>query len=167
MLEGSIRRVGDEMRINAQLIDGSTSGHLWAERFDGRWADVFALQDKVVGSIAGALELRLVSSAQADRAGGTDNPAAYDAYLKGMDIYDRQQHAPGVCASSDALAARRATRSEFRRGLCPARLGLLERGHHSRRGHGAFDRRGLCKVHETLEAASGIPRRAIISSSPS
>ena len=60
LLEGSIRRVGDDMRINAQLIDGSTSGHLWAERFDGRWADVFALQDKVVGSIAGALKLRLV-----------------------------------------------------------------------------------------------------------
>ena len=89
LLEGSIRRVGDDMRINAQLIDGSTSGHLWAERFDGRWSDVFALQDKVVGSIAEALKLRLVGGAPAERAGGTDNPAAYDAYLKGMDIYNR------------------------------------------------------------------------------
>ena len=62
LLEGSIRRVGDDMRINAQLIDGSTSGHLWAERFDGRWSDVFALQDKVVGSIAEALKLRLVAA---------------------------------------------------------------------------------------------------------
>ena len=89
LLEGSIRRVGDDMRINAQLIDGSTSGHLWAERFDGKWSDVFALQDKVVGSIAEALKLRLVGGAPAERAGGTDNPAAYDAYLKGMDIYNR------------------------------------------------------------------------------
>ena len=89
LLEGSIRRVGDDMRINAQLIDGSTSGHLWAERFDGRWSDVFALQDKVVSSIAEALKLRLVGGAPAERAGGTDNPAAYDAYLKGMDIYNR------------------------------------------------------------------------------
>ncbi|GLS30815.1 TolB amino-terminal domain-containing protein [Mesorhizobium albiziae] len=89
LLEGSIRRVGDDMRINAQLIDSSTSGHLWAERFDGRWAEVFALQDKVVSSIAGALQLRLMSGAQADRAGGTTNPAAYEAYLKGMDIYNR------------------------------------------------------------------------------
>lgn len=64
LLEGSIRRVGDDMRINAQLIDGSTSGHLWAERFDGRWAEVFTLQDEVVGSIAGALKLRLVSGVQ-------------------------------------------------------------------------------------------------------
>ncbi len=89
LLEGSIRRVGDDMRINAQLIDSSTSGHLWAERFDGRWADVFALQDKVVGSIAGALQLRLMSVAPVARSGGTNNPDAYDVYLKGMDIYNR------------------------------------------------------------------------------
>ena len=90
LLEGSIRRVGNDMRINAQLIDSSTSGHLWAERFDGRWADVFALQDRVVGSIAGALQLRLVNGAHPARAGGTSNPAAYDAYLKAMDIYNRK-----------------------------------------------------------------------------
>ena len=88
LLEGSIRRVGDDMRINAQLIDGSTAGHLWAERFDGSWTDVFALQDKVVGSIAGALKLRLVSGTQ-DSGGGTENPAAYDAYLRAMEIYNR------------------------------------------------------------------------------
>ena len=91
LLEGSIRRVGDDMRINVQLIDGSTAGHLWAERFDGQWADVFALQDKVVGSIAGALKLRLVSpQGKADFAGGTSNPAAYEAYLRGMEIYNRR-----------------------------------------------------------------------------
>ena len=91
MLEGSIRRVGDDMRINAQLVDGSTTGHLWAERFDGQWADVFALQDKVVASIAGALKLRLVSAqGKADFAGGTRNPAAYEAYLMGMEIYNRR-----------------------------------------------------------------------------
>ncbi|PAQ11457.1 adenylate/guanylate cyclase domain-containing protein [Mesorhizobium temperatum] len=89
LLKGSIRRVGDDMRINAHLIDSSTSRHLWAERFDGRWADVFALQDKVVGSIAGALQLRLVSVAPAARSGGTNSPEAYDVYLKGMDIYNR------------------------------------------------------------------------------
>ncbi|MER9445551.1 guanylate cyclase [Mesorhizobium sp. M0340] len=91
ILEGSIRRVGDDMRINAQLIDGSTTGHLWAERFDGQWTDVFALQDKVVVSIAGALKLRLVSAqGKADVAGGTRNPAAYEAYLQGLEIYNRR-----------------------------------------------------------------------------
>ena len=60
ILEGSTRRAGEDMRLNAQLIDAETGGHVWAERFDGQWADVFALQDKVVGSIAGALKLRLI-----------------------------------------------------------------------------------------------------------
>ena len=90
LLEGSIRRVGEDMRINAQLIDATNAGHLWAERFDGQWADIFALQDKVVASIAGALKLRLVGSqGKSDFAGGTKNPAAYDAYLRGMDLYLR------------------------------------------------------------------------------
>ena len=47
VLEGSVRRAGDQVRINAQLIDATTGGHLWAERYDGSLADVFALQDKV------------------------------------------------------------------------------------------------------------------------
>ena len=119
LLEGSIRRVGDDMRINAQLIDGSTSGHLWAERFDGRWAEVFALQDKVVGSIAEALKLRLVSGAPAARAGGTDNPAAYDAYLKGLDIYNRDNTPEEFAEAVKHLRAGGATRSEFRRGVTP------------------------------------------------
>ena len=50
ILEGSTRRAGEDMRLNAQLIDVETGGHVWAERFDGQWADVFALQDKVVGA---------------------------------------------------------------------------------------------------------------------
>ena len=88
LLEGSIRRVGDDMRINAQLIDGSTSGHLWAERFDGKWSDVSRCRTR-----SSAASRRRSSSAwsaaQGERAGGTDNSAAYDAYLKGMDIYNR------------------------------------------------------------------------------
>jgi adenylate cyclase len=89
ILEGSTRRAGEDMRLNAQLIDAETGGHVWAERFDGQWADVFALQDKLVGSIAGALKLRLVTShGKADVAGGTDNPDAYEAYLRGLQLQD-------------------------------------------------------------------------------
>ena len=87
ILEGSTRRVGDEMRINAQLIDATTGGHLWAERFDGKWSEVFALQDRVVENVASALELRLVTGAgKADIAGGTADPAAYDAFLRGLEL---------------------------------------------------------------------------------
>jgi adenylate cyclase len=85
ILEGSTRRVGEEMRINAQLIDAETGAHLWAERFDGPWAEVFALQDKVVGQVAAALKLRLVSG-QAEMAGGTKNPAAYETYLRARQL---------------------------------------------------------------------------------
>lgn len=85
IIEGSTRRVGDDMRINAQLIDAQSGGHIWAERFDGQWADVFALQDKVVGQVAAALKLKLVSG-QAEMAGGTKNPAAYDAYLRARQL---------------------------------------------------------------------------------
>lgn len=87
ILEGSTRRVGEEMRINAQLIDAESGAHIWAERFDGAWADVFALQDKVVAHVASALELRLViGEGKAEIAGGTSNPAAYEAFLRGLEL---------------------------------------------------------------------------------
>jgi TolB-like protein len=87
VLEGSIRRVGDDLRINAQLIDTASNGHLWAERFDGAWGDVFALQDQVVEKVADALELRLVSGARlAESPGATSVPAAYDLYLQALGL---------------------------------------------------------------------------------
>ena len=95
ILEGSTRRAGDDMQLNAQLIDAETGGHVWAERFDGEWVDVFALQDKVVSSIAGALKLRLITGqGMADIAGGTSIPAAYDAYLRGLELYLRINNTP-------------------------------------------------------------------------
>ena len=87
ILEGSIRRAGDNLRINAQLIDTANSGHLWAERFDGAWGEVFALQDQVIKSVADALELRLVSGPRlADAPGATTVPAAYDLYLRAFGL---------------------------------------------------------------------------------
>jgi adenylate cyclase len=99
ILEGSIRRVGDELRINAQLIDGETGLHEWAERFDGTWADVFTLQDNVIQNVVNALELRLVPGQTAAQApGGTGNPAAYDAYLQGLELVWRDT--PGDLAKA-------------------------------------------------------------------
>ena len=88
IVEGSVRRLGDELRINAQLIDAESGGHLWAERFDGAWGDVFALQDRIVTRIAESLALRLRPQ-DLSAPGGTDLPAAYDAYLRGIEHYDR------------------------------------------------------------------------------
>jgi adenylate cyclase len=55
VLEGSVRRAGNQVRINAQLIDAATDAHLWAERFDGDTSDLFALQNEITSRIAVAL----------------------------------------------------------------------------------------------------------------
>jgi len=90
VLEGSIRRAGDQVRINAQLIDATTGGHLWAERYDGTLEDVFALQDKVTGSIVVALALNLTEGeVQLQSQKETNVPAAYDAFLQGWEFYRR------------------------------------------------------------------------------
>ena len=56
VLEGSVRRVGDQVRINAQLIDATTGGHLWAERYDGLLQDVFAMRSESASSITAAIQ---------------------------------------------------------------------------------------------------------------
>ena len=79
-LEGSVRRSGSQVRVNAQLIDAETDTHLWAERFDGNTSDLFALQDEVTSRIAIALNLELVG---AEAARSTDHPDALDFILRG------------------------------------------------------------------------------------
>ncbi len=90
VLEGSVRRVGDKVRINAQLIDATTGGHLWAERYDGSLADVFALQDKVTQKIVAALAVNLTAEERALTAQAeTGTPEAHDAFLRGWSHYRR------------------------------------------------------------------------------
>jgi TolB-like protein/ankyrin repeat protein/class 3 adenylate cyclase len=88
VLEGSVRRSGDQVRINAQLIDATTGGHLWADRYDGSMADVFALQDTVTRQIVNALQLKLVQGETTTSR--TVNTAAYDSFLKGWAHYQRR-----------------------------------------------------------------------------
>jgi tetratricopeptide (TPR) repeat protein len=88
VLEGSVRRAGDEIRINAQLIDATTGGHIWAERYDGTLEDVFDLQDQVTEQIVEALAISLTGAEQAEQARhGTENAQAHDAYLQGWARY--------------------------------------------------------------------------------
>jgi TolB-like protein/class 3 adenylate cyclase len=85
VLEGSIRRAGDEVRINAQLIDAVTDHHVWADRFDGKYESIFALQDKITERIVSALAVKLSASEQKVMAEkGTNNMVAYDTFLKAM-----------------------------------------------------------------------------------
>jgi tetratricopeptide (TPR) repeat protein len=85
LLEGSVRKAGDRVRITGQLIDTATATHLWAERFDGKLENVFDLQDKITASVVGAIAPKL-EQAEIERAKQkpTENLDAYDYFLRGM-----------------------------------------------------------------------------------
>jgi len=88
MLEGSVRKADQQVRITAQLIDGISGGHLWAERYDRKLADIFVVQDDVTRKIVDALEVNLVTDGK-DRPARmeTDNPDAYDCILRGREQF--------------------------------------------------------------------------------
>jgi TolB-like protein/class 3 adenylate cyclase len=83
VLEGSVQRGGNRMRVNVQLIDAETGSHLWAERFDKPLADLFDMQDEIVARLAGALNGQLVA-AEARRAEKAPSPDSMDLYFQGM-----------------------------------------------------------------------------------
>ncbi len=85
VLEGSVRKAGNRLRITGQLIDASTGAHLWADRFDGALEDLFDLQDQVTASVVGAIAPKL-EQAEIERAKRkpTASLDAYDYYLRGM-----------------------------------------------------------------------------------
>jgi adenylate cyclase len=90
VLEGSVRKVGDRVRITAQLVDGRTGGHLWAQRYDRRLDDIFGLQDEISRSIVEALEVQLLPGTPAGPAArSTTSPEAYEYYLKGRSFFLR------------------------------------------------------------------------------
>src|SRR5689334_3588481 len=82
VLEGSVRKAGSRVRITAQLIDGRTGGHIWADRYDRDLTDIFAIQDEISKAIVDALKIKLLPDEQrAIENRGTSNPVAYDLYL--------------------------------------------------------------------------------------
>src|SRR5258707_76382 len=88
VLEGSVRKAGNRVRITAQLIEAETGTHLWADRFDGSLEDVFDLQDKVAISVAGVIEPAL-QAAEITRSvsRATNDLTAYDLYLRAYATY--------------------------------------------------------------------------------
>ncbi|TIO71461.1 MAG: guanylyl cyclase, partial [Mesorhizobium sp.] len=83
VVEGSVRREGDAVRINVQLIDGKTGSNIWAERYDRDYSKLFALQDEVIGRIVEALSVRLTAGEKTQIARlPTQNLEAYDFYIR-------------------------------------------------------------------------------------
>jgi TolB-like protein/Flp pilus assembly protein TadD len=83
VLEGSVQRAADSVRINAQLVDAATGYHLWAEKYDRPLADIFALQDEISRRIADSLRIALGSGSDPAAGAPTRNLEAFDAYLRG------------------------------------------------------------------------------------
>jgi TolB-like protein/Flp pilus assembly protein TadD len=85
VLEGSVQKVGDQVRVNVQLIRAANDSHLWAETYDRKLTDIFGVENDVVKSIAQSLRAKLNGREQgALGVKPTDNPEAYDAYLRGL-----------------------------------------------------------------------------------
>ena len=83
VLEGSVRRSGNQVRVNAQLIDAATDAHLWAERFDSYTVDLFSLQNEITSQLANALGVELIA---AEAARPTEHPDALDYILRGRAV---------------------------------------------------------------------------------
>ena len=90
VLEGSVRKSGNRVRVTGQFIEAESGHHLWADRFDGNLIDIFDLQDQLVTRVVGAIAPQL-EKAEIERAKRqlTNNPAAYDFYLRGLANWNR------------------------------------------------------------------------------
>jgi len=88
VLEGSVRRSGNQVRVNAQLIEAETDAHVWAERFTGDLGDLFALQDEITSRIAIALDQAMV---RAEAARPTSNPDALDCVFRGRAVWAKSR----------------------------------------------------------------------------
>jgi adenylate cyclase len=110
VLEGSVRKAGGRVRISAQLIDGESNGHLWAERYDREDSDIFTIQDEISGAIAKALRVHLLpEEKKAIRKRGTTNPDAHNLYLMARQTYVISQEMDGKSAQAIVRICKRAT----------------------------------------------------------
>jgi tetratricopeptide (TPR) repeat protein len=102
VLEGSVRKSGNKIRVTAQLIRTVDSTHLWSETYDRPLDDIFAVQDEIANSIVQALQIKLMGGSLSRREGGTQNLEAYQLYLRAnsaMNLYTR----PSIVAAGEYL----------------------------------------------------------------
>jgi TolB-like protein len=103
VLEGSVQRGGDRLRVSVRLVDAATGAHLWAERFDKPVADLFNMQDEIVSRLAQALEAELLA-AEARRAERTPDPDAMDLYFLGRASFNRGHTANNLSQARSLFA---------------------------------------------------------------
>jgi TolB-like protein/thioredoxin-like negative regulator of GroEL len=87
VLEGSVRKSGNQVRVTAQLIEAGSDFHLWSETYDRELTDIFAIQDEIAGAIAEELKVRLLPAVEQPNQTGTTNLAAYELFLQGVNLW--------------------------------------------------------------------------------
>jgi adenylate cyclase len=100
VLEGSVQRDQNQVRVNAQLIDAKSGGHIWAERFDKPLANLFSMQDDIVASLASGLGTELMAN-EARRAERTPNPDSMDLYFQGMAWFNKGRNPADIARARD------------------------------------------------------------------
>jgi serine/threonine protein kinase len=122
VLEGSLQRSADKVRVNVQLIDTRTNAHVWASSYDRKLDDVFAVETEVANAIAQQLDAKLVQRISTERP--TANTAAYNAYLRGLGIEQGQSNIPSFQNAATAYAEAVKLDPDF--ALAWARLTLVQ-----------------------------------------
>jgi len=116
VLEGSVQKADDQVRVTVQLIRAATDSHVWAETYDRKLTDIFAVESEIAESIAKSLRARLTpGEKRAVMAKPTDNAEAYDAYLRRTRSLERDERVAGnIAASGGFLSSRGGAGPEFR-----------------------------------------------------
>ena len=104
ILEGSVRKSGDRIRVTAQLIDARSDRHLWSENYDRTLADVFAIQDEIAGAIGKALEIELLEAGGREVASETLDPEVYEQFLQARFLL-RQRNDAAIASAIEQLEA--------------------------------------------------------------
>ena len=161
VLEGSVRRVGNTVRVTVQLIDARTGYHVWAGNFDREWSSVLELQDDVARSVSEALQLVLDDTGESAQARLHPDPRAIDPYLEGLALL-RQPGDPSVLLNAEqAFRAAIAITPGFagaHAGLCRA---LLSRFDHTRDRAALREAEPECQKALNIDAALLDTRKAL------
>ena len=154
VLEGSVRKAGNRVRITAQLIEGASDSHIWAERYDRDLTDIFSLQDEISQAIVAALRLRLLPAEKAAiERRGTANPDAYNLYLMARQLSiggNNNRHS----LEEVTRLARRAVEIDPAYAQAWAQLAAAQAGLHFR--HGLAADAGLAAAERALSLDDGL-----------
>jgi adenylate cyclase len=161
VLEGSVRKAGNRLRITAQLIDGSTGDHLWAERYDRDLTDIFEIQDEISSAIVDALKVNLLpEEKKAIEQRGTNSVEAYNLYLMGHNYWVTGNWGDVRQAELVARICERATETDPNYARAWGLLAIAQWALHFL--HAAADKDGLAAAERALTLDPNIAEAHIV-----